>query len=275
MDPKLFPVIIAMAFAFAGCLGISNDDGPEADESGQDLPANQDGDDGLDAGQGDDPPADEDSGDATQEPEPIAPIAKLDANLSTGSIPLEVSFTLDGEYPDGLDATWSFDLGDGSDPETGNALPYTYNHTYLQAGNFTAAFTLTVEDQSVSDNLTISVQEPEIGVAQPNPSQDGSNTLCLDYLVLWALNEEPAPGGLHFPLDDELEVEAGTGYTIASDDGEPAIDFFNADGHYIGTGGDSGTVPANAAYGIACVGVLGEWPEPPMPMAEFTYQDGF
>ncbi len=273
MNPKFFPVIIAMAFAFAGCLGIGDDDELETDETEPGAQSNTN-DEGDDVGQEDEADAPGD-GDPRDSSDPISLSAQLDANLSSGAFPLPVTFTLAGEYPDEMEAAWSFDPGDGSETETGSDLPFELVHTYQKAGNYTAAFTISVEDDSASDDLTIMVEEPELVESGPNEPQSGTNTFCLDYLVLWALNEDPGPGGTHSPLGESLVVEAGTGYTMASADGEPAIDFFNADGFYVANGGDSGTVPTDAAYGIACVGVLGEWPEPPFPMGEYTYQDGF
>lgn len=274
MDPKFFPVIIAMAFAFSGCLGIGDDDELDSDETRQGaLPG--DSDDGARDQEGGGDADDEGSGEPGPPTDPPSLSARLQANLSTGSFPLTVSFTLDGEHPEDPAPTWTLDPGDGGTVETGSDLPFELNHTYLEAGNFTAVFMLTVEDGSANDDLTITVQEPDIVAPAPNPPQSGANTVCLDYLLLWALNEEPGPGGVHSPLDDALDVDPGTGYTTVSSDGVPAVDFYDADGFYVTTGGDSGTVPTNAAYAIACVGVLGAWPEPPMPLGEFTYQDGF
>lgn len=101
-------------------------------------------------------------------------------------------------------------------------------------------------------------------------SQEGSNSGCLDFLVLWAVD------GVHSPVgdDEKVEVSAGTGWEATSEDGSVWVDFYNADGVWIGGDADSGSVPAGAAYGYGCVVLLGGFPDVPVPGASFTYADG-
>jgi hypothetical protein len=266
MNPKHFPFLIALAFALSGCLGIGGDE-PELPEENQ---PGAPGDDDPQEANGDDP-QDEETDPAPSGP----PTAQLTANNTSGDAPLTVTITLEGEHPDGLGLTWTLDLDDGNQ-EDGDTLPVEITYTYDQPGEYN--LTLAVSDgfTTVDTSLKIDVQTPTGPTSEPNPAQSGSNALCLDYILLWTLNEDPLPGGIHFPLEELVEVEPGTGFMILSDDGTAEIDFFSADGFYVATHGDSGTVPNGAAYGIICVGMLGMgWPDLPFPAGEWTYQDGF
>jgi hypothetical protein len=83
------------------------------------------------------------------------PTASLKADPSKGGVPLNVSFALQGEDPDGDALSWTLELGDGSAARTGEALPATVNHSYAQAGNFTVR--LTVTDGELEANQTFLV----------------------------------------------------------------------------------------------------------------------
>lgn len=103
--------------------------------------------------------------------------------------------------------------------------------------------------------------------------QTGTTTSCADYNALWVV-----PGVV---LEDaRVEVDPGQTYTITSDDGVPWVDFYDANGEWVDYNYDSdeghltsGVVPAEAAYGVVCVGALGEYPDAPLVTATFTYHD--
>lgn len=109
----------------------------------------------------------------------------------------------------------------------------------------------------------------------PNEEQTGTNSACIDYLVLWA---EQTP---HSPLSAQVDVDNDTHFTLSQSGGGPEaqayVDFYTADGSWIDVGSGEGQVPTNAEYGLICVGLTGVgWPaELPAPEASWTYQDGY
>lgn len=269
MTRPLLALLLALALAVAGCLGGATDDAVDADDRA-------DAGDEPEAPDEEEPPAGDDGDDAGGEdpPENRAPVAQLAASLTSGTAPLEVIFTVDGSDEDGDALAWSLDLGDGSEPVTGDAVPAEPVALYGAAGNHTAVLTVSDGEASDTAEVTIRVQAP---LPTPNAVQNGSNSLCLDYLALWLVD------GTHSPLGNETELvvtEPGTGFVItASGEGIPFIDFYDAEGAYLDSGGANGVVPAGSAYGFVCVLVAG-LPEGlptgvPDPQGEFAYQDGF
>lgn len=111
------------------------------------------------------------------------------------------------------------------------------------------------------------------GLAAPNDEQSGSGTLCADYNAAYIVSSVQV-------ADDEnvVDVDPNTGFNIATDgSGTPYIDFYAEDGSWIGynEGNTTGVVPADASYGIVCVGLVGFYPTAPSPTETWTYQDGF
>ncbi|WP_370517512.1 ThuA domain-containing protein [Pseudactinotalea sp. HY160] len=81
-----------------------------------------------------------------------SPIARIASDVTSGPIPLEVTFSADGSRdPDGGEVTYAWDFGDGSTSTEANPT-----HTYTGAGNYTATLTVTDPDEkSTSATLPI------------------------------------------------------------------------------------------------------------------------
>jgi hypothetical protein len=93
----------------------------------------------------------------------------------------------------------------------------------------------------------------------------GTSFDCLDWNVLYLVD------GVHSPLAEDFEVTPGAGWSASSDDGVVLLDFFDANGVSVAWSVDeSGTVPDDAAYAIACVALEGLVP---VPGATFTYSE--
>lgn len=93
-----------------------------------------------------------------------APTCNLNANPTSGSIPLTVTFTMTASDPDGTIASWSLDINnDGSIEYSGSGQPpYTKSHIYQTSGSYKAK--LRVRDNngtSATDIVTISSSEKE------------------------------------------------------------------------------------------------------------------
>jgi opacity protein-like surface antigen len=117
--------------------------------------------------------------------------------------------------------------------------------------------------------LTVALALAGANSAQTSEPQTGENGDCADYNLLYLVN------GVDSPLAPVVQVQAGTGFTLVGSSGTAHIDFRDVDGNdagYVSSG--SGTVPAEAAYGIVCVGVTGGYPEIPVPGATWAYVDG-
>lgn len=98
---------------------------------------------------------------ASSAPQPNQPpVAELAADTTSGTVPLNVTFSLGGSDPDGDALDWTLDAdGDGTAEENGTGLPATFKFTYTAAGNFTANFTVTDGKASASKTAVVSVAE--------------------------------------------------------------------------------------------------------------------
>ncbi len=86
-----------------------------------------------------------------------APVAKLQANLTSGEAPFSVSFTSTGStVPEDTTWLWEFGAGEGTSTNVGST-----SHVYSNVGSFTAKLTLTAPGgTSTSESVTITVNEP-------------------------------------------------------------------------------------------------------------------
>lgn len=160
MNPKTLPLLVALAVALSGCLGIFGDD-PEPVNGDTDNGDNGDSDNG-DADNGDNG-ANDDNGD-DDGPDPILPpTASLTADVVAGATPLNITFTLDGDDPEDFSINWTLDAGDGSAPYTGSGddLPLDVEHSFEAVGNYTAVFEVTNGEFTETEQLNITVSEPE------------------------------------------------------------------------------------------------------------------
>ena len=86
-----------------------------------------------------------------------APVAKLQANLTSGEAPFSVSYTSTGStVPEDTTWLWEFGAGEGTSTNVGST-----SHVYSNVGSFTAKLTLTAPGgTSTSESVTITVNEP-------------------------------------------------------------------------------------------------------------------
>jgi len=98
----------------------------------------------------------------------VPPNCKLAANPISGNFPLTVTFTLSTSDSDGTISSWSLDVnGDGSAEYSGNGTPpATKQHTYNNAGIYTAKFSVKDNDQEKkTSSVTITVYDmPSINI---------------------------------------------------------------------------------------------------------------
>jgi hypothetical protein len=79
---------------------------------------------------------------ATFQPRVLPPLAVLDGDLWMGTVPLLVTFEIDGEDPQGLPLEWEFHAGDGSAPVLGSQLPAQVAHEYTSQGLYNATLVM-------------------------------------------------------------------------------------------------------------------------------------
>ncbi len=198
MTKKLLPLLLALVFAFSGCLGIFGDDDElndqdaDKDDDGDGKDGDGKNDDGTDGGGG---------GNGTTNE---APTASMAANVTAGPAPLHVEFSLDGSDPDEDELTWTLDLGDGSDAVTGSELPAVVEHTFETTGNYTVAFSVDDGQVPTTTDLDMTVQD-----LPPAPIMhlkgDGSNVIVTD-----------DPDGRIFGMGPETSEEETTYITAGS-----------------------------------------------------------
>ncbi|MEE6287399.1 ThuA domain-containing protein [Georgenia sp. MJ173] len=81
-----------------------------------------------------------------------APVARAEADVTSGPVPLSVNFSSAGSRdPDGGEVTFAWDFGDGSTSTDANPA-----HTYTTAGNYTATLTVT-KDGGPSASATVPI----------------------------------------------------------------------------------------------------------------------
>jgi len=91
-----------------------------------------------------------------QPPKPAIAIAE---GNPYGPAPLEITFDISGSFdPDGEIVSFTFDLGDESEPVEGSNLSEPIIHTYENSGTYFARVTVTDDDgrSAVSPGLLIS-----------------------------------------------------------------------------------------------------------------------
>ena len=106
-------------------------------------------------------------------PLPKPPVCAFDAEPASGEAPLPVTFDGSGSSdPDGKIERWYWDYGDGN-----MGKGETVNHTYTEAGTFTATLEVT-DDSGLTDKCskTISVSEPP--PPPPVPVEDNPLSPC-------------------------------------------------------------------------------------------------
>lgn len=147
-------ILLLLSLTFAGCLGEDGGADDSPDPGMDDDPT-----------EGDDAPADPGSEEPTSTPtsgpapndtEDRPPTATLTASIQQGEIPFNVTFTLDGEDPDGDALQWSLDAdGDDTADIEGTTLPADYTHQYDTEGLFNATFTVSDGSNTTTRNILI------------------------------------------------------------------------------------------------------------------------
>jgi PKD repeat protein len=90
-----------------------------------------------------------------------APTATLEANVTSGAAPLDVSFTLGGSDEDGDNLTAELRIGDGEPVQV--EVPGSHLHTFDAAGNHTVVLTVSDGNATATDELVITVGLPGSG----------------------------------------------------------------------------------------------------------------
>jgi PKD repeat protein len=150
-------------------------------------------------------------------PGPVAPTASFGATPTTGTVPLDVSFT---DTSSGGPATWAWTFGDG-----GTSTAPSPTHTYTSPGTFTATLTVTNAQGSSSATRNITVTEAPTGVTLDadtyvNTGSPTKNYGAVAWLKLHGVDADYRPlvrftlGGLSGPPSSvrlRLHVEDGSG----------------------------------------------------------------
>jgi hypothetical protein len=85
-----------------------------------------------------------------------APTGSISASGLGGPIPLNVTFDLAGNDPDGDPLDWHLDLdGDGQADKSGKALPAQVSHNYTAAGTYNVTFAITDGRLTTTYNVSI------------------------------------------------------------------------------------------------------------------------
>lgn len=230
----LFAVLVVTALALAGCSGKDGDDEPE-------------------------PTASASSSSATTATQPNrAPTASLNASVTNGTSPLNVTFAVGGDDLDDDALTWTLTFGDGN-RTNGTTLPAQANHTYATTQNLTVQAVLTVSDGTANGtaNVTISVTPPgsaavptqtifEGEVASNCGTQEGCYTVGAEGCLSWLLHQQgidcvwfeiaPELAGLPFITESggDVDVDFRTDCELTGE----SVQVFGADGQ------EEGEVPA-------------------------------
>lgn len=132
--------------------------------------------------------------------------AFLEANVTVGVVPLNVTFLLNGTGD-----VWGFDAeADGELEQRGEALPASVNHTFTEPGLWNATLTVRIGDNEttavVQINATAPAAAPEPQVVEQtlSASWDADNVACTPAA------SHPKEVGMAGTNWDEHDVDAGT-----------------------------------------------------------------
>lgn len=242
MSRTLLPILLAASLALAGCVG--TDDGDEAlEETATDAAENE-----------------------TETPEPTA---ALSANRTSGPAPLNVSFSLEASAGN-ASADWTFEPGDGGEAVEGDASNATVDHTYEEAGNYTALLTVEAGNRTADDAVNVTVEpapetdasgnetgsEDEEDASDEDGDADASDVPDPVVIEGDTLAGHPA----HIQICVRMGVDAGyheiapaeAGWTYALEPADSfAVYWWNSDG-FVANGEDTGTVPDGATHAEIC-----------------------
>ena len=166
---NLVVVLLMLAVALSGCS--DGDTDPEPQDDGT-------------QGTADEPTDGPESSSSVENKANTPPTANLTADAATGQAPLTVNFTVGGTDADGDALNWTLDAdGDGTADANGSELPGTFSFSYPQAGNYSAAATVTDGNASTTArlNITVSAAPP---VAPPRETTTHSCTATAGAAVI-------------------------------------------------------------------------------------------
>jgi hypothetical protein len=151
--------------------------------------------------------------------------------------PLLLSFVINGTDGDGDALSWTLSFGDGSENATGADLPVTVEHTYFDAGSFTAVLEVSDGQAAGYANLSVVVSAAQ---AAPEPkviTGDVDPSCALGF------------GEVGFTVD---AAWIGWAYTLTPADVNVSWWIGEGLSDPIEDGGNSGTVPTGATSGHIC-----------------------
>ncbi len=157
------------------------------------------------------------------------PTAAVVPDVVNGTAPLNVTFTLEGEDPDGDNLTWALDVnGDGTSDATGEELPASYTTNYTENGTFNVTFAVFDGEATTVANTTIVVLNGTAEVVVPaGPKFEYTDTATLALFAVtggtdWAYQ---CPGFILHSSGDgcvifDFEADhTGAPYVITPDEG--------------------------------------------------------
>lgn len=266
----LLAAMLIVALAFAGCA--SND--PKDDDATPDEGSTSASPGPASTSSGSASGTTSTTGTGTDAPNQ-PPTATLTANVTEGSAPLSVNFTVNGTDADGDSLRWSLAYGDGSLDASGSAVPANEVHAFTVAGTYLVQLNLTDGNATARANVTITVTaaatgEPvSIALATILPCTDcyfspAATGQCVEFLT-------GEPKGLRCDWGELPADAAGRDFLLAGGS-DPGLEFYSscdgASAESLGAQDETaatevGTVPA----GALCV-VVYEFEE---PGASFTF----
>lgn len=127
------------------------------------------------------------------------PTANLTSDVANGTVPLNVTFTIDGSDADGDELTWTLDAdGDGTEDFNGTGVPTAVTYEFNETGSFTAVLKVTDGEAFAEATVMIAVEE----AAAAEPKED-------DWAVWDELGQCHAKGAIEIPAAGYYVHERG------------------------------------------------------------------
>lgn len=191
----------------------------------------------------------------TVPPSNKGPDASLTANVTSGTAPLDVRFSLSATDPDGDALSWTLDV-EGQQPDSGTGLPATVERSF---GQGSWSVTLIVSDGSATDVASVSLlvskaTEPPVLINGTVKGVDPSaNATVAGQAGGCRLGDPATPGGpVGGGWHDLPAAAADRDYAITPAGKGFVAYFLKADGASAGSGGETGIVPVDAAKVRIC-----------------------
>lgn len=177
-------------------------------------------------------------------------MANLTADIVNGSIPVDVTFTIDDSSEEGGTYNWTLELGDGN-TTNGTGVPGVFEHTFFEIGTYTV--NLTLANEAGESNASINITANDFAAERWSGEWSNGVLACVaGTRSEWDLGEFNGTSHVEFPVNNTTWNMTFSTLFDPADSNSRMVDFYDEDLALVGTFKEAenatvnGTVPQNA-----------------------------